>query len=676
MPRISNGWWCAGVGGGVASLGRLSEVDASGHPVVKEEWDNAGGTCWVRPGVALFQHGAHLESYDVATTHHDEMVDPQGCYELAAGGDVYAAQFNDGVRVSNQGTTRYPLYGVGDVSPDGNVILLRPDGTVDGFNKVPAPGSVQALENGAFIALDAGYRPWAYSVTAPTALPGRIFGLREHGDLCVYHTEQGGRLVLQERDALRGTVLVEGLADCHRPDFEVQSDGTIIVMYATKQSEAPWELRLLKAWRADFKPLTPYVPPPLPTPDPVGPRSEPLLSSTAIYDLLSYVKGREETFPRKGPTHPMHQVVKNNELIFFVKFGVDLPAPYVPGEAYEMWAWDSNWIYHLEDASAEPYSFADSRWFPRKMMIGQSPRFEVKDDEIVFHNRVTCERRRTPAARRMWLHAVYPKFYWGQDLGERETIVVAYDPTAGQDLANRSVELGFYALGAGAVRWQSFHADQVYPHGYDKEASFPPAAMWAQSDFYLFGGPALQAKRTGCVGDTVPHYLPWDPNPPVPPPSKNFTHTKGLKMNIDGKTVVLRGPKGMLMRPDKPGTGIWKDADPKGSWRGSVFDIGDANDARAHYRAEKLLSGRYLFTNIQDNCLAGEDAGQYSPDLLQQFYHKPTGNKDAGDLEQWRVYDGNENGAIEAQCEQTTDNGHPSGAGKKFFAYPLCVEVI
>lgn len=148
-----------------------------------------------------------------------------------------------------------------------------------------------------------------------------------------------------------------------------------------------------------------------------------------------------------------------------------------------------------------------------------------------------------------------------------------------------------------------------------------------------------------------------------------------MAVAIDGKKVRLRGFKGMLIRPDAPGTGMWKDAQPPG-WRGAFFDGFDDNDPRCHYMAKKLANGRYTFTNVEHNCLVGEDAGQYSPAIDKMFYHKPSGNTDAGDLEQWRVYDGNENGALEAQCEQVTDEHHPAGKGKKFFAYPLSVEVV
>ena len=143
--------------------------------------------------------------------------------------------------------------------------------------------------------------------------------------------------------------------------------------------------------------------------------------------------------------------------------------------------------------------------------------------------------------------------------------------------------------------------------------------------------------------------------------------------SIDGKIVVLRGPGGLLLRPDAPNTGTWGHLHQ--GWRGAVWDVGDKNDARCHHVAKKVGT-RYTFTHVQNNGLAGEDGGQYSGALDKQIYYKPDGNTDAGDLELWRVYDGNENGALEAQCEHVTDSHHPSGAGKAFFAYPLAVEVV
>lgn len=668
MPRIMKGYWGAGVGGGIASIGKLSSTT----PI--RQWENAGGTVPLNDrGDFIFQQASHLERFNPVTGEYDPNFDAQGSFSLAAGKDVYTASFFDGVRVSNQGAVRYFNWGVGDVSPySANVILLEPNGTVSGTGEVFAAGSIQALEGGSFIALDGQYRPVARNgATAPVALPGRIGGMRVHGDLCCYHAqEQNGRIIIQKRDELIGVVVADGIPKCYRPDFEEDENGDITLMYAEESSEAPWQLKILHATRAQFAPLKEVKPPdPIPEEE-VGPRSEPVVASPESYDLLPYIIGDTGSWPRKGPTHPMHQVIQGNA-VFFVKFGTDLPAPYVPGEAYEMWAWDANWIMHLEDASAEPYSFADKRWYPRVTKIGQQFKFQV-NDEIQYHRRHTCERWRTdPAGRRTWVHAYYPAFYWGKDLGTRKTLVVAYDPTGGVDLKNRSVELGFYALGAGSVRWESYHGDQVYTHGWNGPAQFPESARWARSDFYLFGGPALLPKRTGCVGDTIPHYPPFDPNPPKPQPEPEpkpyRIHTKGLKMDINGKTVVLRGPGGRLGRPDNPNTGIW--AGENKGWRGMIWDGSDKNDSRYHHVATKVENSNYAIVHKQNNGLLGADATKHSSGLDKQFYYKPDGNTDRGGYETMRVYDGNENGAIQAQVEYNNDEG-------KYFSASVAVEVV
>jgi hypothetical protein len=102
-----------------------------------------------------------------------------------------------------------------------------------------------------------------------------------------------------------------------------------------------------------------------------------------------------------------------------------------------------------------------------------------------------------------------------------------------------------------------------------------------------------------------------------------------------------------------------------------------ADDAPAtKYRAKKIPGDRYLFTNVDHDCLAGADGGQYSTGLDRQGYHKPTGNTDAGDLEQWRVYEGNEIGSVQAQIEQTSDDKHPAGPGKKIVVFVLTVEIV
>ncbi len=138
-------------------------------------------------------------------------------------------------------------------------------------------------------------------------------------------------------------------------------------------------------------------------------------------------------------------------------------------------------------------------------------------------------------------------------------------------------------------------------------------------------------------------------------------------MDIDGKLVILRGPAGKLARPDMPNTGTWGSLGA--GWRGIIWSDAHSTDPGTRHRAVKLPSGRYLFTSETHNGLMGADATKHSGAIDQQFYYKPDGNPDAGGYEQWRVYDGNENGAIEAQIEYSNDEG-------RYFACPLAVEVV
>lgn len=212
----------------------------------------------------------------------------------------------------------------------------------------------------------------------------------------------------------------------------------------------------------------------------------------------------------------------------------------------------------------------------------------------------------------------------------------------------------------------------IAPFSYDRANGIKPNPNLRQS----FADLVDAAARAGAATLEPIPVDPIDPVDPVDPPAHPFrTHTKGSAMEIDGKIVRLRGAGGRAIAPDSPGTGIWgsQGGDLK-EWRGVRY-VGQ-DDGAARYKARKLSSGRYTFVNVEADCLAGADAGQYSAGLDKQGYHKPTGNTDAGDLEQWRVYDGNENGAIEAQVEQTTDQNHPDGAGRKFFGFPLAVELL
>lgn len=137
-------------------------------------------------------------------------------------------------------------------------------------------------------------------------------------------------------------------------------------------------------------------------------------------------------------------------------------------------------------------------------------------------------------------------------------------------------------------------------------------------------------------------------------------------MDINGKTIVLRGPGGKLGRPDGHDTGIWGGL--HAGWRGLIFDGTDKNDARYHHVARKVENNNYAITN-QFNGLLGADATKFSTGLDKQFYYKPDGNADRGGYETWRVYEGNENGAVQGQIEYNDESG-------KYFSASVAIEVV
>lgn len=164
---------------------------------------------------------------------------------------------------------------------------------------------------------------------------------------------------------------------------------------------------------------------------------------------------------------------------------------------------------------------------------------------------------------------------------------------------------------------------------------------------------------------------PVDPpiDPPKPPKPKPFrTHIKERIMA--DQIVVLRGPGGKLCRPDGPNTGPW--AGIGAGWRGLIFDGLDKNDARYHHVQSKPDTD-YALVSKQTGGILGCDATEHSGGLDKQFYYKPDGNTDRGWAETFRIYDGNGNGAIEAQIEYAPGSGGDAGA---FFSYPLAVEVV
>jgi hypothetical protein len=136
-------------------------------------------------------------------------------------------------------------------------------------------------------------------------------------------------------------------------------------------------------------------------------------------------------------------------------------------------------------------------------------------------------------------------------------------------------------------------------------------------------------------------------------------------MDIAGKTVVLRGPAGKLGRPDAPNTGPW--AGEGSGWRGVIWDGDDKADNRYHHTAMAVENQNYSLTGPTGG-LFGIDATRFSGDIGKQFYYKPDGDTDRGSYETMRVYNGNENGGIEAQVEYIDP--------APFFSCPVALEVV
>lgn len=260
MPRFNtHGVIGAGIGGGIVSLWHHDALQPTPLAV------NAGGACWLDDDRLLYQHGAELETCRVSNGEI-ETIDPQGCYQLAAGGGVYAAQFNDGVRISSQPGDRHPG-GVGDVGPDGEAQLIRPDGTFLSTGRVLT--SIQALGDGSWSALDTAYRPvCSPDVANVVPVPGPIYGLRRCGDFAIYQAEDGARVIVQYASRPVGRVVVAGVVDAFRPDLIVLGDN-LLVTYATAAGEPPESLRRFTVPIAALtQALGPTPPPPVPAPKP------------------------------------------------------------------------------------------------------------------------------------------------------------------------------------------------------------------------------------------------------------------------------------------------------------------------------------------------------------------------------------------------------------------------
>jgi hypothetical protein len=231
MPRsTARGDIFAGIGGATVSVWRVTDPEPT--PIAT----NAGGACPLDDDHCLYQQDAHLDTFDLRTGEI-VTIDAQGSFELAAGGGVYAAKFFDGVRVSNQPGKRLPGYGVGDVAPDGTVLLKTPDGLFQGR----LIEDLQAHGGASWSGLE-GRRPVSSpDMVAAHVVPGVIYGFRRRGNFCCYLADQGARFIVQFIDRPVGKVIAV-TPNAFRPDLVVTADG-LVVTYAEQVDEPPGKIR-------------------------------------------------------------------------------------------------------------------------------------------------------------------------------------------------------------------------------------------------------------------------------------------------------------------------------------------------------------------------------------------------------------------------------------------------
>lgn len=253
--------------------------------------------------------------------------------------------------------------------------------------------------------------------------------------------------------------------------------------------------------------------------------------------------------------------------------------------------------------------------------------------------------------------------------------------------------VGQYGYGIGvrldgeAVRWIAGDPsdDHPDPRGAN-EADLYAWTCWGQQGVRVYIG--IRADILALpLTSTEPQPEPPDPEPPDPeppdpeppdpqpeppkpepePPSPYRRHQQ--EANMEDTIGVLRGPGGRLARANALHTGPWAGQ----GWRGLVFDGTNDQKGDPRYHFLRPADAPTALVGMQTGAVIGCDATLHSGALDQQFYMKPDGDRGQGWAETWQFYDGNHNGAIQAQVEYGPGYGGDDGA---FFSYPLAFEAL
>lgn len=566
---------------------------------------------------------------------------------LAAAGDRWqAAQAGAGATFGSCGEfpggtiSRGSTDGRGAAAADGSIVLLDSyQGSGNGFRISRPSGELYPPANAPGIGaggpdryymtlIDANRAIWpeadawgTFGLAAPLWLQGsgRACYVEIAGVAYLVHWLDAIGLVARRADSDQGKILARADREFHYD--AIAWNGGIRIAWATADGEPPGSLEIVD-WdlRSGIEDLTPAPPLPRPT----FAFSHPV----SVYPFKAQGSGLPDVFTlgtySESPTPPVP--LPAGRFVLAHDGESDWTIPVHALRSYDLCLWE---LYRLKSETLEQ---SGARW------IRQSRAYVLA---------------------------------WPRDCGVIPMFYNQFDPLTGQWLwTDAEVLEGLEYLD------QVVNIDRrikvIAPFSYDRENGIKPNPNLRIA---LADLKAAAARAGAATLESVPTTPPIDPpiDPPHPPQPRKLR--KGLTMEIDGKIVQLRGAGLKLIAPDSPGTGIWgSQGGELKDWRGVRY-VGDG-DGAARYRAKKIPGDRYLFTNVDADCLAGADLGQYSAGLDKQGYHKPTGNTDAGELEQWRVYEGNEIGTVQAQIEQTSDANHPAGAGKKIVGFPLTVEIV
>jgi hypothetical protein len=181
--------------------------------------------------------------------------------------------------------------------------------------------------------------------------------------------------------------------------------------------------------------LTPSLVEKLPTPE-----------SEAINTLDYFVSNKGLT-----GTHDQSQTIKGDHA-YFTKWSPNV---------FEVYRWDSSYIYHQEDHgdsdSSQAYHFEPGLWMKRQMKVGE--KIDQTNTSATYYVPSTCAIKiaNAPAYYINTLEAHLPNYDLGGDVGKQDVIVLAYN----YDPSLRYLEKFYYAKGWGWVKWEYYVDGQL-----------------------------------------------------------------------------------------------------------------------------------------------------------------------------------------------------------------------